>query len=200
MAPCRRQCERRLQSFRRELLWSGNLGWTLLTSPIRYATPLINVFSNGTDLNELNQVFAVGHNLALCTNSGSIWIQANAAYIQQLVQARRDLASALVHGAQIYQLQVVGDQGNTVEVYAYTGSPNVVNVLNASNTGFTGTIPVNTLMQPNTIWRDRISGDLFAVTPGGLPITVPAVPADNVNRPCGAPGRCGLRVLEQTLN
>jgi hypothetical protein len=175
------------------------LGGSLLTSPIRYALPQINVFSNGTDLNELNQVFAVGHNLALCTNYGSNWIQANAAYIQKLVQARRDLASALVHGSQTYQLDVHGDQGGDVVVYSYTGTPNVVNVLNASTTStqFSGTVPVHALMQPGTSWRDRLSGDLFKVTPAGLPITVPAVPADNANQPCGASGRCGLRVLEQ---
>jgi hypothetical protein len=184
------------------------LGGRLLTSPIRYATPQINVFSNGTDLNELNQVFAVGHNLALCTNWGSTWMQANAAYIQTLVQARKDLAPALVHGSQISQLDVPGDQGSVV-VYSYTGSPNVVNVLNAGTTAFRGTIPIHALMQPNTIWRDRLNGDLFAVTVGGLNISVPGVPAVTpqcaasgglvgCTQQCGPSGSCGLRVLEQT--
>jgi hypothetical protein len=108
---------------------------------------------------------------------------------------RKDLASALVHGSQTLQIDLTGSQGNAI-AYGYTGTPNVVTVLNANRFGvpFEGVIPVNALMQPNTTWRDRISRDVFNMTPQGLPLTVPAVPANNQS--CSASGRCGLRVLE----
>jgi hypothetical protein len=47
---------------------SSTLDGRLLVSPIRYGRPQINVFSNGLDLNGLNQVFATGHGLALSSN------------------------------------------------------------------------------------------------------------------------------------
>ncbi len=35
----------------------------LLGSPVRYTLPYINIFSNGTNLNQLYQTFAAGHSL-----------------------------------------------------------------------------------------------------------------------------------------
>ena len=51
-----------------ELSWArlANLG-RLIASPVRYGIPEACIFSNGIDINELNQVFAAGHSLALCS-------------------------------------------------------------------------------------------------------------------------------------
>src|SRR5580692_3563450 len=85
--------------------WTGKetIGGRLLTSPVRYALPQVNIFSNGQDLNQLNRVFATGHGLALCGKSFPNFMADNARYIRNLVVARRRLPSALVRGKQVGQ-------------------------------------------------------------------------------------------------
>ena len=39
----------------------------ILASPVRYGLPKVNFFGNGRTLGELHQVYAAGHNLALCS-------------------------------------------------------------------------------------------------------------------------------------
>jgi hypothetical protein len=82
--------------------------------------------------------------------------------------------------------------GGFAVVYSYAGSPNVVAVLNPQAVSFRGTIPVHSLMQPGTHWQDWISGGVFTVTPSGLVIAVPPVPAGK----CGRTSVCGLMILE----
>ena len=167
---------------------ASTLQGRLLTSPIRYGAPQINVFSNGTDLNQLNQVFATGHGLALCTNWDikPNFIYENAQYIQTLVRARRTFASALVHGRQVAQQDLDGDAGTLAIAYSYAGNPDVVIVLNPTSNDFTGTVPVHGLVQAGTHWRDFISGDdKFIVTPLGMQMKVPKI---------------GLRILEKLFS
>ena len=90
------------------------------------------------------------------------------------------------------QSDVAGSDGGFAVVYSYAGSPNVVAVLNPQAVSFRGTIPVHSLMQPGTHWQDWISGGVFTVTPSGLVIAVPPVPAGK----CGRTSVCGLMILE----
>jgi hypothetical protein len=73
----------------------------ILASPVRYGIPEVNFMSNGRTLNELNQVFAAGHNLALCDAqlplASYITAGRNPAAIQGPAHLQRSGESA-VHG------------------------------------------------------------------------------------------------------
>jgi hypothetical protein len=175
----------------------------LLTSPIRYALPQVTFFSNGEDLNQLNQVFAIGHGLALCTNwsPGTLFpdfIFDNAQYIRGLVKARQDLASALVHGAQAAQQDLTGTDGSLAVAYSYAGSPPVVTVLNPNEKVFTGTIPPHGLMQPGTRWEDVFTREQFIVTSSGVSISIPPSSACSSRAVPPVATNCGLRILAGT--
>jgi hypothetical protein len=180
--------------------WS-TIGDQLLTSPVRYALPQVNIFSNGQDhkgqdlvgaLNRLNQIFATGHGLALCANWFPNFISNNAPYIKSLVQARQNLASALVYGRQVASQDIVGNDGSLGVAYSYSGSPPVVTVLNPNASVFTGTIPPHSLMQPGTQWQDVMTQEVFIVTPTGVNITISPSAACSPQMMTN----CGLRILK----
>ncbi|MCZ7544950.1 MAG: DUF6259 domain-containing protein [Anaerolineae bacterium] len=76
------------------LVWHGPLnGHRLLGSPLKYAFPEANIFSNGYTLAQLNQVFALGGNLAV----GPRW-EEHADYIRTLVALKRERKDALIYG------------------------------------------------------------------------------------------------------
>lgn len=179
--------------------WTGNrtIGGRLLTSPVRYALPQVNIFSNGQDLNQLNQVFATGYGLALCAKSFPNFIADNAQYIRNLVVARRELASALVHGQQVGQQDLTGSDGSLGVAYLYSGSPPVVIVLNPNATVFNGTVAPDALMQSGTRWQDQMTQEEFTVTPSGLNITIPPNTACNSNADPAVDTNCGLRILKR---
>jgi hypothetical protein len=156
----------------------------------------MNVFSNGLTLNQLNQVFATGHGLALSTNfqtPSDNFIFQNSAYIRGLVQARQALASALIYGSQIAQLDVAGSGGSSVVAYSYSGTPPVETIVNPASIDFAGTIPIHGVMQAGTSWRDLLSGDVFAVGAGGVTMNVPK----SVAACPGGNQICGLRILQR---
>lgn len=97
----------------------------LIASPLRFAMPEANIFSNGRDLNQLHQVFAAGHSLALDPH----WLP-QAESIRPLVAIRRRYGDALVHGRLIdYWI----NPEHTVLAYLYDGSRHqVLTVVNTS--------------------------------------------------------------------
>jgi len=180
--------------------WTGTqtIGGRLTTSPVRYALPQVNIFSNGQDLNQLNQVFATGQGLALCTNWRSTpdsFMFDNAPYIRNLVQARQDLASALVHGQQVGQQDLTGSDGSLGVAYSYSGSPPVITVLNPNATVFNGTISSD-FMQSASRWQDVMTQEVFTVTPSGLNITIQPNTVCNPNATPPVITNCGLRILK----
>jgi hypothetical protein len=179
--------------------WTGNktIGGQLLTSPVRYALPQVSIFSNGQNLNQLNQVFALGHGLALCAKSFPNFIANNAQYIRNLVVARRELPSALVHGQQVGQQDLTGSDGSLGVAYLYSGSPPVVIVLNPNASVFNGTVALDSLMQSGTRWQDQMTQEEFTVTSSGLNITIPPYIACNSNADPAVDTNCGLRILKR---
>lgn len=165
----------------------------LLGSPVRYGLPQINIFSNGKNLNELNQVFAAGHSLALSTNRPGSFMYDSAAYISRLVSARRTLAAALIDGGQVDQATEYGSNGAFVVTYHYSGGDEVVTVVNPTDKTFNGTLSVRAAMQPDTRWEDWLTSEVFTVTSSGLTIAVP--PAQRV---CTAQTICGVRILKKS--
>src|SRR5262249_49332506 len=82
----------------------------ILASPVRYGMPRVNFFSNGRNLGELHQVYAAGHNLALCSRclpkgSEQDFMTAHADHIRQLLDQKRNYKDALIYGNQQYQPQ-----------------------------------------------------------------------------------------------
>lgn len=107
----------------------------LLASPIRYAYPPANYYSNGRTLAQLNQVFAAGHNLALDPR----WLP-DAEHVRQLVKLRRDWADALIDGR---QHQLVHDVHALTAAYLYEGKDRLVlTAVNASEERVDLTIPI----------------------------------------------------------
>ena len=117
----------------------------ILASPVRYGLPHVNFISNGLDMNELHQIFAAGHPLALCWNwhpragySGGPDVfmrrQPERDHIKQLLEVRRNLKNGLVYGRQTYQPDTGDDD---VAAYYYEGTAQCV--LTAVNTSTTRT-------------------------------------------------------------
>lgn len=82
--------------------WTADFAWfklnsegTILESPLKYAQPQANLFSNGATMSELRQVFAAGYGLCVC--DFYIW-EANMEEIRTLVELRKTYADALVYG------------------------------------------------------------------------------------------------------
>jgi hypothetical protein len=116
----------------------------LVGSPVRYGSPRVNYFSNGRNLNELHQVFAAGHSLALCCNSpadGGNFIHDNAREIGALVSLRRLYKDALIYGTQRYQPR---SDKPAVVAYSYRGQRNrVLTVVNTSVGAYDGVIELD---------------------------------------------------------
>lgn len=68
----------------------------VLASPVRLGIPEANIYSKGKNRNEMNQIFAAGHNLALANLHFP-----EASYIRQLVRIRQQFKDALLYGHQL---------------------------------------------------------------------------------------------------
>ena len=82
--------------------WTADFAWfklnsagTVLESPLKYAQPQSNLFSNGSTMSELRQVFAAGYGLCVC--DFNVW-EANIEEIRTLVELRKTYADAFVYG------------------------------------------------------------------------------------------------------
>ena len=118
----------------------------VLGSPVRYGMPEINVYSNGNDRNEMNQIYAAGHSLALCNLH-----LPDAPYIRTLVEARQRYKDALIYGAQIYQPRS-GDAD--VIAYFYRGREhNVITVVNIGERSYNGALELESADQSRS-WQE----------------------------------------------
>jgi glycosidase len=122
---------------------------------VRYGAPRMNWFSNGHDVNEMNQIWAAGHSLALCSNWPGTFVHENAATIRRLVALRRQFSNALIEGIQEYQ-PATGSE--SVVAYLYRGARDVVLVVvnTASGGSFAGDVAL----------RDSEAGSRWQVLAG----------------------------------
>jgi len=139
----------------------------ILGSPVRYAAPEVNFMSNGRTIAELNQIFAAGHNLALCDIDLPL-----ANYIKPLVEIRQQYKDALIYGAQAYQPQT-GDAD--VAAYYYRGSPN--RIITAANTSAQRNYTGNLILENSdaeTVWQNLISGERIQAVENRIRVKIPA--------------------------
>lgn len=98
----------------------------MLASPARYGLPALNIYSNGKDRNQMHQVFAAGHSLALA----NVHLK-DAEYIRKLVDIRQTYKDALIYGRQFYQPKTTHPE---VVAYLYRGSLHeVITLVNTSS-------------------------------------------------------------------
>jgi hypothetical protein len=138
----------------------------VLASPVRYGVPEVNFITNGRTMNELNQVFAAGHNLALCDAHLPF-----ASYIKTLVEIRQKYKDALIHGAQSYQPET----GNAeVAAYFYEGSANrlITAVNSSSQRHYVGTLKLRP-GESNATWQDLVTDETFTSRDGKLALHIP---------------------------
>jgi hypothetical protein len=140
------------------LWWFNKIYWAdqmnegrIAGSPVRYGAPGMNWFSNGHDLNEMNQVWAAGHSLALCSNWPGTFMHDNAAYVRRLVTLRQQFGNALIEGKQDYQ---PATGAANVVAYLYRGTRDVVlTVVNTASEGaFSGDLVLHD-SEANSHWR-----------------------------------------------
>jgi len=148
----------------------------LLASPARYGVPQINYFSNGTNLNQMQQVYAAGYSLALCSNNAASpdsFIKDNAPYIKQLVQFRKQYKDALIYGQQAY-MPATGSED--VAAYFYQGSKNeVITLVNTSaSQSYSGSLALRAT-EANTAWMDVLTTQAFVTQGQSLPVTADPV-------------------------
>jgi len=148
----------------------------IIASPVRFGFPQVNFMSNGTNLSELNQIFAAGHSLALCGNFAGSWINESQDYIRSLVQIRQNFRDALIYGQQSYQ-PATGDP--SVAAYFYHGIlSRIITIVNTSQSDYAGTVSL-AMNETNSSWDDLLSGEKFVadsqariagvtLPPGGL--------------------------------
>lgn len=141
-----------------DFAWLADLNQNrIIASPVRYGIPEINFISNGRNLNELQQIYAAGYNLAL-TNFHLVWSQ----YINQLIKIRQDYKDALIYGKQLYQPST----GNSkVASYFFSGEQNdIITIVNTSeDQNYVGQIKLNE-SESNSTWKDLLTDQVFAVS------------------------------------
>ena len=133
----------------------------MIGSPVRYGIPEVNIFTNGRNLNELNQVFAAGHSLALLNAN-----LPNAEYIRKLVRIRQEYKDALIHGRQVGQPKTGND---SVPAYYYRGSiHHVVTVVNTVANPYSGDIMIGPASERQSNWLNLLTGEMLATSNGKL--------------------------------
>ena len=133
----------------------------MVASPVRYGLPEVNIFTNGRNLNELNQVFAAGHNLALLNAN-----LPDAPYIRSLVEIRQKYKDALIHGKQVAQPKTGND---SVAAYRYQGSVNdVVTVANTAAQSFSGEIELEAGSAHSSTWLNPLTGETVSASDSKL--------------------------------
>jgi hypothetical protein len=152
----------------------------LVGSPVRYGMPWIRYFSNGRDLNELHQVYAAGHGLAL--SGTQLTDPESRAHVAKLVGVRREFADTLIRGQQVYQPAT--DNPEIIAYYFAGKKDRIITVVNTSAANFTGQLQLRQERFDSTwvdlAWLDKTPGGLavqplFRTIKGRLiPITVPA--------------------------
>lgn len=154
-------------------MYEANQG-RIVASPVRYGNPERPWFTNGEDLNGLNQMFAAGHNLVLCNagpESPHSFMKDEAQYIKKLVDIRKKYKDALVYGQQVYQPRT---QDPDVAAYVYRGTTKTVITIANTNpwSPYTGTIKLRSAESASK-WRDLVSEALYGSSGSELRVTVP---------------------------
>jgi hypothetical protein len=116
--------------------WGMQLnGGRIVGSPLKYAFPDANIFTNGVTLAHLNQSFALGCNLAV----GPAW-EEHAGYIRTLAHLKREMKDALVYGRMLPPLRPASPD---VVATAFVGEQNlVVAVVNTAAGNVSTAIPL----------------------------------------------------------
>lgn len=136
----------------------------VVASPVRYGIPEANLFSNGHNLNEMHQIFAAGHSLALANLH-----LPDAAYIQKLVRIRQEYKDALIYGTQAYQPKTGHPE---VAAYVYRGvRHNVITAVNCSESSYRGNLQLED-PEDNSIWKDLLSKQDLTAAKKQLPLEV----------------------------
>jgi hypothetical protein len=140
----------------------------ITASPVRYGMPEIRYFSNGLNLNELHQIYAAGHRLALCNQHRT---EGNASYIKKLVCLRKAYKDALIEGRQTYQPATASDE---VAAYHYTGHENeIITVVNTSEIlAYIDLLRLRPL-HADSLWTDLLTKRTFAAVGTNLGVVVP---------------------------
>ena len=138
----------------------------IIASPVRYGVPEVNFITNGRNLNELNQVFAAGHNLALA-NVDLVW----APYVKRLVKVRQEYKDALIYGLQAYQPET-GEPD--VAAYFYRGAEHdlITAVNTSSERAYGGHLKLDDA-KPNSRWRDLLSDEVIIASGGRIALRIP---------------------------
>jgi len=117
----------------------------LLGSPYRYAYPNLNVFSNGHSKAQLNQIVALGGNMAIGPRWGEL-----EEYIAQLAALKREYKDALVYGRSAVPLKT---SSRNVVAVAYSGERHcVVHAVNVGDAGTLAEIDMPTT-EPDLEWH-----------------------------------------------
>ena len=136
----------------------------LIASPVRYGIPEMRMFGNGVDLNGLQQFYAAGHGLALCSYWFGTFMFRWGTHIAKLVEIRATYKDALIHGAQINQPQ---SDNPDVIAYQYVGGLHrmlIIVHLVAGNTSANITLSVT----GDSVWVDLLTNHEFGATDGVL--------------------------------
>lgn len=140
----------------------------IIASPVRYGVPEVNFITNGHNLNELQQVFAAGHSLALSDED-----LPSAAYVKRLVKIRQQYKDALIYGQQSYQPDTANPE---VAAYFYRGNEHrLITAVNVSTErAYAGKLKLQST-ESNSRWRDLLSGE--ALTAKGESLAINIAPA-----------------------
>lgn len=136
-------------------------------SPLRYAGGGISLFTGGTTIQQMREMFAAGWSLAV--SSG--W-QAHQAELEALITLRREYADALIMGQQDRWASC--DDGR-IAVYTYEGAQNtIITACNVSNYASSATISLPQSMA-GTAWKELIGGaEVVASAEGALAVGLDA--------------------------
>jgi hypothetical protein len=126
----------------------------------------VNFITNGRTVNELNQVFAAGHNLALCDLHLPL-----ASYIRPLIEIRQRYKDALIYGSQAYQPSTRNRDG---AAYYYEGSTNrlITAVNSSSQRHYVGALKLHN-SEADSTWQDSISQVVVKAQGTSLPLHIP---------------------------
>jgi Domain of unknown function (DUF6259) len=142
----------------------------LLASPVRYGFPEVLFFSNGHDLNELHQVYAAGHSLALCSHWCDASMHDDALHIKQLLDVRRELRDAMVYGKQVYQPRT---SEPSVAAYYFRGNrKEVITIVNTDEADHDISLEMMA-SERDSMWRDRLNGPFYWASGTTMSVSMP---------------------------
>lgn len=131
-----------------------------LRSPVRAARPGVGIFTNGSGLAELHEVFANGLNLALSRR----WLP-HRYHIRQLVELRRSRRDSLVDGT----VREMAEGSDRVLGLHYTGDRSeVVVLLSRDATSQTVTLPSGGMWTSEIGPMEGQADGVVTIPPGGL--------------------------------